>query len=206
MKATLKSNLIKFFTFLIVICICVGTSTISGDKNGVFADESPASFSMDSNFRTGIDGKFSGLNFTTSVNTAWLAENSAESFGTIVFPAENVDNFDMEGSDVDTIKNAVEGIKFVYTGNVTEAFTYNASIVFDVDVIKTFEGVSDDNIDSVLKGFYAKEFAAVSYAIVDGVIVWSDDSIISSMVKVATEALSDPALFDVAKAFIPSDA
>ncbi|MBO7214175.1 MAG: hypothetical protein J6V66_01615 [Clostridia bacterium] len=205
MTKSIRVNFIKLLTLVLAVCVGVAIATIPG--NSVAAEEAPATFSVEEGIRIDKENDLSGIKFTTTVNDAWLAENAGEkyTFGTLVFPANNAESFDMEETDIDVIKAAVDGIKFVSVADasVSAGFSFDASIVFNKAEILGFEGVNEENIDAVLEGLYAKEFAAVSFAIVDGALVWADDAPVTSMVAEAIKALTNDELAEDAKAFIP---
>ena len=85
-----KSNLIKFFTLLFVACSALAISLIPQTKMAEAQELSAFSVEQNASIRNSEDG-IVGLQFTSTVNEAWLSENSAEkySFGTVIYPTKN---------------------------------------------------------------------------------------------------------------------
>ncbi|MBR3804456.1 MAG: hypothetical protein IKJ14_03860 [Clostridia bacterium] len=202
MKSAIKSNLLKLFALVVAVCAGVAIATLPGLKK-VSADEEAPAFTVEAEFRANVVGELDGLNFKTSVNDAWLEQNNATEIGTIVFPAPNAEKIDLTKTDVSEINKDVDGIRFI--ANVSDsAFSYNSSIIFDPEVIKGFDGVTEENLDSVMQYFYAATgYVAFSYAYVDGNLVWCDSPVFASMAQVALKYLDDPVLGEKVKAYIP---
>ena len=202
MKSAIKSNLLKLFALVVAVCAGVAIATLPGLKK-VSADEEAPAFTVEAEFRANVQGELDGLNFKTSVNDAWLQQNNPTEMGTIVFPAPNAEYIDLTKTDVVEINKDVDGIRFI--ANVSDsAFSYNSSIIFDPEVIKGFDGVTEENLDSVMQYFYAATaYVAFSYAYVDGNLVWCDAPVFGSMAQVALKYLDDPDLGEKVKAYIP---
>ena len=201
MKSAIKSNLLKLFALIVAVCAGVAIATLPNAKKVSANEEAPA-FTVEAEFRANVKGELDGLNFKTSVNDAWLQQNKATEIGTIVFPMSNVDAFDYEGTDIAVINKAVDGIRFI--SNLSDnGYSYNATILFDEETVKSFELVTEENFASAMQRFYTMEFAALPYAIVDGELQYPADPIKSNFFQEVILAVTDPELKEDAKEYIP---
>ena len=184
-----RLNLIKTFSVIFAVCMGIVISTMPATAEG----DSNFSMSQSAQIRNSESDSYIGLQFTSTVNEAWLAENSAGTytFGTLIYPTAKADSFDITKSIDDNIE-LVDAANIVHVANqsVTAGATFNASIIFDENVVSqkiVNEGkeVTNELVDSVLKNLYNKDFTARSYAIVNGETTYTENSYSTSMYKVA---------------------
>ncbi|MBO7214720.1 MAG: hypothetical protein J6V66_04400, partial [Clostridia bacterium] len=215
-RFTFKSISVKFLALVLSLCACAGVYMLATANDSVKAEE-VAVFAVEesASIRDGAtaDDGYYGLRFTTNVNSIWLAEyeeGTTFTFGTLIFPASYVGNFD-ETASVDANKAATEAVKFLAKNNValTSGFSYNASIVYDeaeaTRLIKSVYGIEEptpDQIKTVLNNLYAMDMTAVSYVIVNGEVSYTN-MYTTSMLKVAARLARDEKWGAVAGNYIP---
>ena len=187
-----KSKFIKLFSFLFAVSVGLAVTSMPAKAEGQVAD---FSVSQGAQIRDPKDDSLIGLQFTSTVNEAWLTENSAESytFGTLIYPSANESRFDGTKSPTELEnESSLDAANIVHVANqsVTAGDTFNASIVFDKDSVskaieKKGHTATDKLVDSVLKNLYNKDFTARSYAIVNGETTYTENSYSTSMYKIA---------------------
>ena len=187
-----RLNLIKLFSFLFVVCIGFAITSIPTKAQNQSAEFSMSQSACIGTSKNGENEELIGLQFTSTVNEAWLTENSAETytFGTLIYPTAKASSFDYRKTLFENL-DLVDAVNIVHVDNqsVTAGKTFNASIVFDENVVrekiasKNLE-VTDELVNSVLKKLYNKDFTARSYAIVNGETVYAN-TYSTSMYKVA---------------------
>ena len=185
-----RLNLIKVCSVLFALCVGCAITTMPAKAEDQVAD---FSVSQGAKIRNGESDGLIGLQFTSTVNDAWLTENSAESytFGTLIYPTAKADSFDITKS-IDENLDLVDAANITYVDNgvVTAGATFNASIIFDENVVSqkiVNEGkeATEELVNSILKKLYNKDFTARSYAIVNGETTYTENSYSTSMYKVA---------------------
>ena len=174
----LRNNFIKMFSLAFAVCAAFAIATMPAK-----AQEETANFSMaqGASIRNEEDG-IVGLKFQSRVNATWLNENSAEkyTFGTLIYPASNEASFN-SASSVDVNVESLDAVSITHVQNakLTAGMTFNASIVYDEDVVKSAieqsgKQVTDAFVDEVLAKLYSKEFSARSYAIINDSVVYTN--------------------------------
>ena len=190
MNIAKRDNLIKTLSFIFAFCIACVIYLIPAN---VQAETANFSMVQSASIRNEQDGVV-GLQFQSTVNAGWLAENDAEkyTFGTLIYPAANGDLFDRD----ETLENNIEAldavsITHVSNSQVSAGVIFNASIVFDEAVVNAFieqEGLepSDDIVTTILHNLYNKEFTARAYVMVNDEVLYTD-SYTTTMYDVALE-------------------
>ncbi len=200
----IKTNLIKLCALVFSVCLTFAVATIpskvSAEETASFAIEQEASI------RVATGDVAGGLRFTTNVNSAWLEnyKGSEITFGTLIFPAGNSVNNDL------SVKENVEALKAVDIGarkeEVTEDFTFHASLVFDdaeiSGIIENMGGTADeDTLNKVKYNLFAMDFTAVAYAEVNGAVIYTAPYT-TSMLKTAAMKYEADNTNDVAKGYL----
>ena len=183
-----RDNLIKILSFIFAFCVACVIYFIPTN-----AQAETANFSMvqGASIRNEEDG-IVGLKFQSTVNAGWLTENNAEkyTFGTLIYPASNNQAFDSEATLENNIENLdAVSITHIENAKITAGTTFNASIVYDEEVIKGVieqNGleVTDELVEKILFNLYNKDFTARSYAVIGEEVIYTD-SYTTSMYKVA---------------------
>lgn len=162
---TARTNLIKMLTIALVVCLGVFVALIPMAKSPVSADE--VSFAITG---TSLNGAQKGLSFNGKL------EGTPDEYGILVYPEGNVD-VDLSAKENE---EALDALNFLQQKTAT--------ICYSRDVMLGWEGVNEDNVDQILKNFYAKDFIATPYFVVDGVTTYGD-SYTDNMYSVARVAL-----------------
>ncbi len=162
---TARTNLIKMLTIALVVCLGVFVALIPMAKSPVSADE--VSFAITS---TSVNGAQKGLSFNGKL------EGTPDEYGILVYPEGEVD------TDLTAKENeeALDALNFLQQTSATIYYNRNTMLGWD--------SVNEDNVDQILKNFYAKDFIATPYFVVDGVTTYGE-SYTDNMYSVAKVAL-----------------
>lgn len=216
MKKDFRFFLVKTLTLALIVCFSIASAIALTNDNVVYAEE-VASFALSegASIRDGEsagDGYY-GLRFETNVNGAWLTEHDSEkyTFGTLIFPADNVESFSLSAS-VEDNESKTDAVKIVSKSGaaVEEGFSYSASIVYDEVKVKELISEStdfnvanptDEQIEKVMRKLYAMDMTAVSFVQTDSELIYTD-SYTTSMIKVAARLQSNDAWAEKARAYL----
>ena len=189
MTLTKRNTFVKIFSFVFAFCVACALyfMPVKAQENPEFSIVNGASIRNNDN----NDGII-GLKFQSTVNNAWLQANGAEkyTFGTLIYPASNDSSF-VDGGAVEDNIEALDAVSIVHINDaaLTSGKTFNASIVYDEEVVKSVieqNGleVTDELVEKILFNLYNKDFTARSYAIVGEEVIYTD-GYTTSMYKVA---------------------
>ncbi len=195
----LKSSLVKALAVVFAVCSAFALAFIS--KTNVQAQEEASFEIVGTSIRNGVQDGLYGLQFTTRVNDAWIDENPANnySFGTIIAPKtlndeDNLANFDPELSTTENMEAMDADTIIAYDkAQLTSGVEFKASLIYDEAVVEEYlagkQGATA-TVEEVLKNLYKQEYVAISYAILDGEIIYAD-AYVDTMYATALRALAD---------------
>ncbi|MBQ3235645.1 MAG: leucine-rich repeat domain-containing protein [Clostridia bacterium] len=182
-----KKIILSTMVFAFTVCIAFTIAMLLPGNKAQAEELSGFSVSEYATVETDSNGD-KLLKFKTTVGSDFLSENSSSvyTFGTLIYPKDNgeIDNNKTPFEN----KEALDGINIIAKSSqaLTEGFTYNASVLFDKETLTSWilsqkpELESDKDgletaLSKVYENLYAKNFTAVSYAITDNGVIYSND-------------------------------
>ncbi|MBO7215237.1 MAG: leucine-rich repeat domain-containing protein [Clostridia bacterium] len=181
-----KGKVLSLIALFFVICLSFTVAMLLPNNSVKAENESGFSVLSSAKVYT-YDNGDRLLKFQTEVGSDWLTENSSSiySFGTLIFPTDN--------GGIDTSKTVAENETALDCINVisqngvslTNGFSYTAGVLFDKEtitawIIKQDPTLAEDQsalnnaYDKVFKTLYSKYFTAVSYAVTDNGVTYSN--------------------------------